>query len=117
MNDSLERIPQRFSSALDRLDGNVELLREMAQITAEDLPEVCAEVESAISQGDCDSATQGIHKLKGMLSTFESDGVTLEIQELLDLSRKRRAGELESQFDSKRDAIAELCDQIAEFGR
>ncbi len=117
MNDSLEKIPPRFSPALERLDGNVELLREMAEITSEDLPGVRAEVASAVAAGDCDSARQGIHKLKGMLSTFESDGVTVEIQELLDLSRKRRAAELKTQYESQKAAIAELCDQIAALGR
>jgi len=82
--NNAQNIPPRFRPALERLDGEVSLLCEMAAITAEDLPEVKEATETALEEGDCEQAASGLHKLKGMLSTFDADGVVLDIQEVLD---------------------------------
>ncbi|NND96135.1 MAG: Hpt domain-containing protein [Pirellulaceae bacterium] len=115
MSRTRNEVPARFGSALDRLDGDVGLLREMASITSEDLPEVRAATQRAIDDGDCEQAAAGLHKLKGMLSTFESDGVTLEIQEILDLARRGKIDEVQENYQQQKAAIDELSDQVSEL--
>ena len=109
---SSQQVPTRFSEALDRLGGDVSLLREMALITSEDLPEVIANAQSAIESEDCERAASSLHKLKGMLSTFECDGVVLEIQEMLDAARKQESAEMRRTFQTHRDSVEELVAEI-----
>ena len=94
-----QKLPNRFAEAIERLDGDERLLREMAAITSADLPDVIRETEMALAEGDCEHAASGLHKLKGMLSTFESNGVTLEIQEMLDLARKEKAEQAHQEYE------------------
>jgi len=112
-----QHVPERFQAAVDRLDGSAKLLREMAAITSEDIPEVMEACEASIHAGECEQAASHLHKLKGMLSTFESEGVTLEIQELVDLARKDRTEELQRGFQRNRDDIDELIEQVAHLAR
>ena len=116
MNNTQD-LPTRFEEAVARLDGDVGLLREMAAITAEDLPEVKQQTEAAIEAGDAQRAAGGLHKLKGMLSTFESDGVVLDIQELLDAARKAAMRDVQEGYRLHRDAIEELIAQVASLAQ
>lgn len=105
-------IPAKFGDAVLRLDGDVDLLRDMAMITSEDLPEVKQKTEASIEAGDAKEAASGLHKLKGMLSTFEADGVVLEIQDLLDAARKGAMEEVQEGYRNNREAISELIAEI-----
>lgn len=111
MNDP-DNLPDRFAEAINRLDGDFGLLCEMAAITCEDLPEVRGKAEAAIAEGDVAETASGLHKLKGMLSTFESEGVTLEIQEMLDSARKGDIGEVRRAYEQHRGELDELICQI-----
>lgn len=115
MVNNSQQIPARFRAALERLDGNTELLYELAAITAEDLPEVVETTEQAIAKGACDEAAAGLHKLKGMLSTFDADGVALEIQEVLDAARRGNAKEVEQGYSEQKPQIDQLVREIAEL--
>lgn len=115
MNNAEKRIPPRFLPALERLDGEVSLLCEMAAITAEDLPEVKSATEAALESGDCEQSASGLHKLKGMLSTFESDGVVLDIQEALDAARRKQIDEARRCYRDHRQEVEELTQQIKQL--
>ena len=107
-----QQVPARFEEAVARLDGDVGLLREMAAITSEDLPEVWQQINNAIEAGDQQASASGLHKLKGMLSTFESDGVVLDIQELLDSARRGAMDDLKEGFQQHSAAIRELIGEV-----
>ena len=93
-----QQIQSRFGPALKRLDGDVELLCEMAAITAPDCAAVIARVSQAMSESDAEEAARALHKLKGMLSTFDTDGAVLEIQDILDQTRRGRLKEASVSF-------------------
>lgn len=114
---STQRVPEWFRAAIERLDGSTDLLREMAVITTEDIPEVMEAAETSIRRGDGDQAASHLHKLKGMLSTFESGGVTLEIQELVDLARHGEIDQLQNGFKRQRGEIDRLIDEVAAISR
>ncbi|WP_186776558.1 Hpt domain-containing protein [Rubripirellula reticaptiva] len=111
MNKS-EELASRFGEAIARLDGDESLLREMAAITAADLPEVIDETDQALQVGDSEQAASGLHKLKGMLSTFETGGVTVEVHEMLEMARRDGVVEAKRSFDRHR---SELNDLVAEI--
>jgi len=113
--NNAQNIPPRFRPALERLDGEVSLLCEMAAITAEDLPEVKEATETALEEGDCEQAASGLHKLKGMLSTFDADGVVLDIQEVLDAARQGKIDEARKGYREHRGQVEELCGEIEQL--
>lgn len=112
MSNTQSFVPERFRQALQRLNGDSSLLQAMAKINAEDLPEIINQTDRSISEGDCSNAASNLHKLKGMLSTFETDGVVLEIQEMLDQARAGEEQELRSSYRQHRPAVDELIQQI-----
>lgn len=114
MNE-VANVKQRFAAAIERLDGDFDLLCQMAAITAPDCPSVVADAQSDIDEGNCENASRSLHKLKGMLSTFDSDGVVLEIQEMLQLARRERLAELSIALDQNRRAIDDLIMEIREL--
>ena len=108
-------LQERFAGALSRLDGDIRLLREMAAITSEDLPEVTSAVDQAMAQGDNDQAARSLHRLKGMLSTFDSEGVTLHIQETLQLARSGDTQEMRHHYRQHQQELEQLIQQIGEL--
>ena len=109
------RIPTRFRDAVARIDGNEELLKQMAGITSEDLPEILSKTKSEIGSGDCEAAGKSLHKLKGMLSTFETDGVVLDLQEMIQVARRGNRAELQRLYDEHEPQVDELVAQIADL--
>ncbi len=107
------RIPTRFREAVARIDGNEQLLKEMAGITSEDLPEILSRTKREIDSGDCPAAGKSLHKLKGMLSTFETDGVILDLQEMIQVARRGNNTELQRLYQEHEPLVDELVSQIA----
>lgn len=105
-------LKKRFAAALERLDGDFELLCEMAQVTAPGLPVMISVTEQHLRNENCDDAAKSLHKLKGMLSTFDSDGVVIDIQEMLELARKQKLNELRKEFQSHLDAVSALTQEV-----
>ncbi len=111
----VEKIPACFLPALERLDGDLGLLRELAAITAEDLPDVKRATEAAVAEGDLRQAAAGLHKLKGMLCTFDSDGITGELQDALDAARRGNLEVLQRCYHDSQPAIEELAAEITQL--
>ncbi len=78
-----------FAPALDRLGGDEELFIELAVVVLADAePERCQLVE-AVKVNDFETVATSGHRLKGMLSTFDDNSLTPEIQNLIDAARRR----------------------------
>jgi HPt (histidine-containing phosphotransfer) domain-containing protein len=109
------RLRERFASALERLDGDLELLSEMATVTVPDCPAAIERVQEALDESDTERAARSLHKLKGMLSTFDSEGVVLEIQETMELARRDAVEETRSLFAKQRPKLEALVRDIKEL--
>jgi HPt (histidine-containing phosphotransfer) domain-containing protein len=57
-------------AALAALDGNRELLGELAQIFVEDTPGLLEELRAAMDAGNAAKCCRLVHSLKGLSSTF-----------------------------------------------
>ncbi len=109
---SVQSVPDRFAEALRRLNGDVELLRDMAAIMSADLPTVKSQTDEVVAKGDCRASAASLHKLKGMLSTFESDGVVLDIQDVLALARQSKVQQMQDSYLQHCDRIDDLIRDI-----
>jgi signal transduction histidine kinase/PleD family two-component response regulator/HPt (histidine-containing phosphotransfer) domain-containing protein len=58
------------SAALSYVDGDIGLLREMAELFLADYPQQMAKIQAAIANGDRQALTRGAHSLKGVVATF-----------------------------------------------
>lgn len=63
------------AAALDRVGGDLELLVELAGMFMEDCPQLLAEIENAVRNGDSDALRQSAHTLKGAVGNFSAQGV------------------------------------------
>ena len=91
------------------------MLREMAVMTVPEFAPLVEQSSHCIAESDLDGAVRALHKLKGMLSTFESDGVVLEIQEVIQAGRSGRGDVTSSLWEHHRPAIRDLIDEIKTF--
>lgn len=110
-------MPPRFTEAVKRLDGDASLLREMALMTMPEFKTLTNHAHESALDGRCDQAVRDLHKLKGMLSTFESDGVVLEIQEVIQAGRNQNAKNMVTLLEQTMPAIEELIDAVENFSR
>jgi len=69
-------------SALDRLDGDVELLRELAESFRENAEAMLARVRDACARGDAAALRQAAHALKGSAANLSGLAVVDVAQEL-----------------------------------
>jgi hypothetical protein len=107
-----EEQKERFAEALHRVAGDCELLSAMAAMVAEDAPEVLSDLRRYVEANEMQDVAATAHKLKGMLSTFETSGPVLELEELIVSARKKRTQEVASSFKSLEGEIEKLIDQV-----
>ncbi|MEO7190908.1 MAG: Hpt domain-containing protein [Vicinamibacterales bacterium] len=78
--------PQRafnLDEALDRVEGDRELLLELVDIFREDLPRAVQEIEEAVAEGDARRLNRGAHTLRGSLTSFaaaSASAITLRLE-------------------------------------
>lgn len=65
---------ERFDpeSLWDRIDGDVELLRELIEVFSEEGPRMMARIEEAIQQGSPSALEKAGHKMKGSVLQFSA---------------------------------------------
>ena len=62
-----------YAEAVQRLDGQPELFREVASVFIEDCPKNLEAIREALRQGDTEAVVFGAHKIKGALGALGAD--------------------------------------------
>jgi HPt (histidine-containing phosphotransfer) domain-containing protein len=93
--------PETKATLLERVGGDLELLREIVALFAADAPLQVAAIRKAIQTGDGTALAEAAHSLKGSAANFEA-GAAADLA--LRLERLGRAGTLEG--------AAGLCDAL-----
>lgn len=83
--------PFNLEEVLQRLDGDRDLLAEIAGIFVADAPAMVADVVAAIAAGDAAAVSRAAHRLKGSILTF---GAPQAVAAALSLETNGRAGDL-----------------------
>jgi PAS domain S-box-containing protein len=105
------------AEALERLNGDRDLFREIVRMFEEDSPKLMAEIRDAIGAGDPARLSRAAHTFKGAVSVF-SARAPLELVLKLQLSGK--SGELAGagqEFAALEEEIALLRESLALFIR
>jgi two-component system, sensor histidine kinase and response regulator len=96
--------------ALDRLGGDEELWNEIGKLFAAECPQMLAQLQTAVAQGDARAVMETAHSLKGSLGTLGAeDGALLA----MDLEMMGRNGAL----GASAEALARLEEMLEALAR
>ncbi len=100
-------------TALDRVNGEAELLDEVIELFLTDAPNRLAEVRTALEQGDPNRLQIAAHSLKGAAGYVGADRTSAQAHKLEDLGRRGELSQaideyqlLEREIEQLREAIA-----------
>lgn len=92
------------------------MLVAMAAMVAEDAPQVWQDVQRHLAEDEWNDVASSAHKLKGMLSTFDTGAPIPELQEMIAAARKERVNEVRSCFSACRQDVERLIQEIDDLG-
>jgi two-component system, sensor histidine kinase and response regulator len=78
----LENAPFNAALLVDRLEGDIELVRRLIEAYRRDRPEFMGRTQAAIRNGDLGSLLFGAHRLHGLMRNFEAASAAAAAQEL-----------------------------------
>jgi len=107
----------RFSDALHRVAGDEEMLIMLADIAAEDGPEMLRRLDQQVKQESFVEAAKTAHALKGLLSGFETGKPTSDLQPMIDACRAGRRAECKTIWKDLAPRLESLIDEIAALGQ
>jgi CheY-like chemotaxis protein len=97
------------AKALERLDGDEQLLQEVVQIFLEESPKHLADLKRAVTEANVELLGRTAHTLKGELSYLGMPTLAQRARELEQMGRERnldRAAEVLAVFETEVSAVA-----------
>ena len=79
-----------LTEALERVEGDTDLLREMIDIFLEECPRMLADVEHAVAASDPKALHHAAHALKGSVSNFAAPGAATASFTLEKMGRQQK---------------------------
>jgi HPt (histidine-containing phosphotransfer) domain-containing protein len=103
-------VPQTFdlAGAMDRVAGDRELFRELAQMFVDTSADLLAEIEQALAEGNGDELTRWAHTLKGSVSNFCAS-------ESRDLAARLEVVAARGDLDAAADLLPSVTAAVAHF--
>jgi two-component system sensor histidine kinase/response regulator len=98
--------------ALSRVGGDVDLLKEIAQLFVEDYPRVLDELHQAVDTGDAQAVERTAHGLKGSVSTFGASAAMEAARTLENLGRARQLEQVRQVLNTLELALAALRPEL-----
>jgi CheY-like chemotaxis protein len=100
-------VPER-EALLARLDGDENLLRELAGMFLEDYPRLLEETHAALTASDASRLERTAHKLQGAVRNFSRGPAVEAAQQLETLAREGRLTEAEGTYRELVEALEQL---------
>jgi PAS domain S-box-containing protein len=105
-----------MATALERVDGDAELLKELVGLFMSECPQWMAEIRQAIDQRDASKLHQAAHTLKGSVGNFGARAAVLAAQRLETDGREQAWGQAEKDWAALEAAISRLELVFVELG-
>ena len=106
-----------WSAAIKHLEGDIELLKEMADVFLEQSEVLMEKMRKAMSEGDANTLERAAHTLKGSVSNFAAKRAFEAAQRLETLGRKRDFSKVEEAYDELRQELERLKPALVALGR
>ncbi|MGH7490480.1 MAG: Hpt domain-containing protein [bacterium] len=92
------------AEALERLDGDEDLLRELCGIFLEESPKLMQKLHQALADGDAEAVMRAAHSLKGEVSYLGAKGASQAARQLEEMGREKNLSQaLETLAELERD--------------
>ncbi len=106
-----------LASALERVDGDVELMKELAGLFLDDCPQRMAEIQQAILRRDTTGLRTSAHTLRGSVANFGAPAAAEAARRLETAGRDGDWGDVEPAWAALEEAIAGLTPALARIGQ
>ncbi len=97
-----------LTEALERVEGDLDLLKELVDLFLEEVPTMMGEIESAITAGDPAALQHAAHTLKGSVSNFSAPGAITASFALEKMGRQQDLATAASAFASLKQELEHL---------
>lgn len=111
MKEKKQIQPIDMEEALDIVDSDEELLKEIFDIFIDDYPDVIGKIKEAIQAGNADNLNSSAHALKGMLQNVGALTVTDIAFELETMGKQRDMSKASDTFKN----LEEACQAVKSF--
>jgi two-component system, sensor histidine kinase and response regulator len=105
-----------MAAAMERVDGDAELLKELVGLFISECPQWMAEIRQAINQRDASKLHQAAHTLKGSVANFGARAAFMAAQRLETDGREQDWGQAEKDWAALEVAISRLEPAFVELG-
>ncbi len=102
-------------ATLDRLDGDLELFRDLLNFYFRDVPQLLRELEAAIASDHAVGVGRWAHRLKGLVSNFDAHRATQSASELEQMGLDGRIGGARGVFQRLESELAEVTALLRRF--
>jgi two-component system, sensor histidine kinase and response regulator len=74
VSQMVDRQPLNVAVALQRIGGDIQLLKEIAELCIDEYPKLLNEIRTAIAARNATDLEHGAHTMKGVVSNFAAEG-------------------------------------------
>jgi HPt (histidine-containing phosphotransfer) domain-containing protein len=106
-----------LDEALQRVDGDLELLVEIAGIFLADAPGMLADVAAAVGRRDAPDVSRAAHRLKGSILTFSAPAAAAAALSLETAGRDGNLTTADTDLAALTTAMARLQTELGRLGR
>lgn len=110
MSDEVQVLDRAL--ALSRVDGDEELLREIAALFLDDYPNLEANIKEAVVSRDAKALERASHALKGSVANFAAEAVVRAALNLEMIGRSRDLSGVDAAFQHLLDSYAALRPEL-----
>ncbi|MFL5241269.1 MAG: ATP-binding protein [Gemmataceae bacterium] len=103
-----------WAGAVERMEGDENLLRELAEVFLDDHPRQRAALRTALDAGDAEAVRRAAHTLKGALGHFGSKSVVSAVSHLEWLAQEKRLAEATEHYFALEPLLNQVGGALAE---
>ena len=105
-----------LAAALAGLDGDEDLIRELAGLFLEEWPRLLGDVRVAVEAGDARALDRAAHAIKGRLANFRARAASDAAQRLEALGKEGRVADAPAALKALETSLEALVPALAELG-
>lgn len=103
-----------WRKALDNLEGDEDILRDLAQVFLDQADTMTAEIGRAVEKQNAETLRRSAHTLKGALKVFWAEPATSTALELENQGREGKLTNSEAVYARLQKEVEQLCGDLRE---